>query len=133
MGKIYTGLYDCAGHLVPFIMVAKVGKPSERSRPGNRGKRDSQLLVMRFFSKVHYNHPMSPLELEMYHHIKNVIGVDPSYYEFVLMVDADTEVSPDSLNRMVSNMTHDTRIMGICGETSISNEVNSLIQRRNVN
>jgi len=38
------------------------------------------------------------------------------------MVDADTEVAEDSLNRMVSCCIHDTRIMGICGETQIYNE-----------
>ena len=44
MGKGYSGLYECAGHVVPYLVVVKVGKPTERSRPGNRGKRDSQML-----------------------------------------------------------------------------------------
>jgi chitin synthase len=33
---------------------------------------------------------MSPLELEMYHQIKNVIGVEPSAYSYLLCLDADT-------------------------------------------
>ncbi|ORX86313.1 hypothetical protein K493DRAFT_411343 [Basidiobolus meristosporus CBS 931.73] len=121
MAKVYTGLYECSGHVVPYVVVVKVGKPSERSRPGNRGKRDSQLILMHFFNKVHFNKEMSPLELELYHQIKNVIGVDPYFYEYVLMVDADTIVMPDSLNRMISCMLHDTKIMGICGETELLN------------
>ncbi|KAI9296380.1 hypothetical protein K502DRAFT_314454 [Neoconidiobolus thromboides FSU 785] len=125
MGKVYTGLYEIRGHVVPYIVIVKVGKPSERVKPGNRGKRDSQLILMKFFNKVHYDHPMVPLELEMYHQIKNVIGVDPHLYEFILMVDADTVVMPDSLNRLVSAMLHDIKIMGICGETSIMNERDS--------
>ncbi|KAJ3296371.1 hypothetical protein HDU79_006850 [Rhizoclosmatium sp. JEL0117] len=125
MGKVYSGLYEIQGHNVPFIVVVKCGKPSERSRPGNRGKRDSQMILMRFLSRVHFNGEMNPLELELYHHMKNIIGVNPSFYEYVLMVDADTEVYPDSLNRMVSAMIHDSRIMGICGETLISNEKES--------
>ncbi|KAI9330925.1 chitin synthase-domain-containing protein [Zopfochytrium polystomum] len=124
-GKVYSGLYEVQGHNVPFIVIVKVGKASERNRPGNRGKRDSQLILMRFLSKVHFNGEMTPLELEMYHHMKNIIGVNPSFYEYVLMVDADTEVYPDSLNRMISAMIHDSRIMGICGETLISNERDS--------
>lgn len=52
MGKVYSGLYECAGHVVPYLVVAKIGKPTERSRPGNRGKRDSQMLLMRFLNKV---------------------------------------------------------------------------------
>lgn len=45
---------------------------------------------------------MNPLELEMYHQIKNVIGVNPSFYEYVFMVDADTTVDPMSVNRLIS-------------------------------
>ena len=52
MGKVYSGLYECAGHVVPYLVVVKVGKPSERQRPGNRGKRDSQMTVMHFLNKV---------------------------------------------------------------------------------
>ena len=45
---------------------------------------------------------MNPMELEMYHQIKNVIGVNPSFYEYLFMVDADTTVDPLSVNRLIS-------------------------------
>jgi len=45
---------------------------------------------------------MSPLELEMDHQIKNIIGVNPSFYEYPFMVDADTTVGPLSVNRLIS-------------------------------
>jgi chitin synthase len=120
--KVYSGLYETNGHVVPFIVVVKIGKASEQSKPGNRGKRDSQMILMRFLSRVHYNQPMSPLHLEIYHQMKNVIGVDPAFYEFVFMVDADTKVHKNALNHLVSAMTRDTRISGTCGETSIANQ-----------
>jgi chitin synthase len=46
---------------------------------------------------------MNPLELQ----IKNVIGVNPSFYENLFMVDADTTVAdttvdPMSVNRLIS-------------------------------
>lgn len=122
MGKVYSGLYECSGHVVPFVVVVKVGTPEERQKPGNRGKRDSQMVLMRFLNKVHFDSPMTPLELEIHHQLKNVIGVNPGFYEFVLMVDADTEVLPDSLNRMVSCFVNDAKIVGLCGETMLSNE-----------
>ncbi|CEP18844.1 hypothetical protein [Parasitella parasitica] len=122
MGKVYSGLYECSGHVVPFVVVVKVGTPDERQKPGNRGKRDSQMVLMRFLNKVHFDAPMTPLELEIHHQLKNVIGVNPGFYEFVLMVDADTEVLPDSLNRMVSCFVNDAKIVGLCGETMLSNE-----------
>lgn len=125
MGKVYSGLYEVQGHIVPFLVVVKIGKPSEVSRPGNRGKRDSQMVIMRFLNRVHYNHAMSPLELEMHHQIRNIIGVNPTFYEFMLQIDADTVVAPDSAARMVSAFLHDTRLIGICGETALSNAKSS--------
>jgi chitin synthase len=127
MGKVYSGLYDIRGHSVPFIVVVKSGASTERVKPGNRGKRDSQLILMRFLNRVHFNAEFAPLELELFHHMKNIIGVSPSFYEYILMVDADTEVEPTSLNRMISVMVNDAKVMGLCGETKISNEKESWV------
>ncbi|KAF8634990.1 hypothetical protein AX15_000605 [Amanita polypyramis BW_CC] len=127
MGKVYSGLYECSGHVVPYMVVVKIGKPTERQRPGNRGKRDSQMVVMHFLNKVHYNAPMNPLELEMYHQIKNVIGVNPTFYEYVFTVDADTTVDPLSLNRLISAMIHDKKLLGVCGETELANAKQSIV------
>ncbi|EMC96859.1 glycosyltransferase family 2 protein [Baudoinia panamericana UAMH 10762] len=127
MGKVYSGLYEVQGHIVPFIVVVKVGRPSEVSKPGNRGKRDSQMILMRFLNRIHYNLPMTPLELELHHQIRNVIGVNPTFYEFLLQIDADTVVAPDSATRFVSAFLHDTKLIGVCGETALSNAKASMI------
>lgn len=111
-GQVYSGLYEHQGNIIPYLVVVKVGAPTENSKPGNRGKRDSQLLVMNFLNKVHFQDRMNPLELELFHHLNNVIGADPEAYEYLLMVDADTHVAPDSLNRLVSQCVYDTRIAG---------------------
>lgn len=126
-GKVYSGLYEYEGNVVPYIVVVKVGKESEqnKSKPGNRGKRDSQVLLMSFLNRVHHRSPMSPLELEMFHQINNIIGVDPELYEYLFQVDADTKVKEDSLNRLVASCANDAKIAGICGETSLENEERS--------
>ena len=126
-GKVYSGLYEYEGNVVPYVVVVKVGKDSEqgKTKPGNRGKRDSQVLVLNFLNRVHHRSPMSPLELEVFHQINNVIGVDPELYEYILMVDADTSVREDSLNRLVASCANDAKIAGICGETSLQNEERS--------
>jgi len=126
-GKVYSGLYEYEGNVVPYLVVVKVGKESEqtKSKPGNRGKRDSQILLMSFLNRVHHRSPMSPLELEMFHQINNIIGVDPELYEYLFQVDADTKVKEDSLNRLVAACAHDAKIAGICGETSLENEERS--------
>jgi len=97
------------------------------SKPGNRGKRDSQMVLMRFLNRVHYNLPMTPLELEMHHQIRNIIGVNPTFYEFTLQIDADTVVAQDSATRMVASMVNDTSIIGVCGETALTNAKTSAI------
>ncbi|KAJ1912651.1 hypothetical protein H4219_005522 [Mycoemilia scoparia] len=120
--KVYSGLYEYEGHVVPYMVVAKVGTPDETSRAGNRGKRDSQIILMQFLNKVHFDLPMTPLELEIYHQMKHIIGIPPTIFEYVLQIDADTHVMEDSLSRLVAACTSDSRIAGICGETMLGNE-----------
>ncbi|KAG8983250.1 hypothetical protein FRB90_006182 [Tulasnella sp. 427] len=43
------------------------------------------------------------------------------------MIDADTTVEPLSLNRLVSAMMHDKKVIGVCGETSLANSKQSII------
>ena len=80
----------------------------------------------------------------MYHQIKNVIGVNTSFYEY-FMVDADTTVDSLSANRLISayvyfflaftiyltkmlgSMIHDKKLLGVCGETELANGRQSLI------
>ncbi|KAJ7618983.1 glycosyltransferase family 2 protein [Mycena polygramma] len=124
-GKVYSGLYEFEGHVVPYMVIVKVGKPTERSKPGNRGKRDSQILLLHYLNRVHFDAPMSPLELEIYHQMRNVIGIDPAFYEYIFTIDADTTVTPDSLNRLVASSADDSSVIGICGETKLQNEEGS--------
>lgn len=45
---------------------------------------------MQYLNRVHFDAPMAPLELEIYHQMRNVIGIDPAFYEYIFTVDADT-------------------------------------------
>jgi chitin synthase len=96
-------------------------------RPGNRGKRDSQMILMRFLNRIHYNLPMTPMELEMHHQVRNIIGVNPTFYEYCLQIDADTVVAPDSATRMIASFMQDTRLIGVCGETALTNAKASMV------
>ncbi|EGG12182.1 family 2 glycosyltransferase [Melampsora larici-populina 98AG31] len=46
-----------------------------------------------------------------------ITGVSPGHHEICLMVDADTQVFPDSVSRMAACMVRDSEIMRSCGET----------------
>jgi chitin synthase len=85
------------------------------------------MILMRFLNRVHYNLPMTPLELEMHHQIRNIIGVNPTFYEFLLQIDADTVVASDSATRMVAAFMADTRLIGVCGETALTNAKSSFV------
>ncbi|KAI8919141.1 chitin synthase-domain-containing protein [Powellomyces hirtus] len=131
--KVYSGLYSVkkgeATHTVPYIVVVKVGKESEIARPGNRGKRDSQLIVLNLLSRIHFDAVLCPLELELFRTMTEVIGIHPSQYSLLFYIDADTEVYPDALGQLVHTMTHDQSIIGLCGETVLSNESETWITK----
>ena len=97
------------------MVIVKVGKPTERSKPGNRGKRDSQILLLHYLNRVHFDAAMSPLELEIYHQMRNVIGIDPAFYEYIFTVDADTVCAErfftddDILNFIIIRLSLPTR------------------------
>lgn len=138
MAKVYSGFYDYGAksripvekqQRVPMMMVSKCGTPAEQAKPkpGNRGKRDSQIILMSFLQKVMFDERMTELEYEMFNGLWKVTGISPDFYEIVLMVDADTKVFPDSLTHMVSAMVKDPEIMGLCGETKIANKRDSWV------
>ena len=137
------------GKRTPTVIIVKCGTDAEAmsdKKPGNRGKRDSQLILMNFFSRVTYNDRMSPLDYDLFRKMQVLMGVTPDYFEVCLMVriqlllsrchfsdawerqvDADTKVLPDSLTYLVNCMHHDNLIMGVCGETRIANKRQSWV------
>lgn len=128
---VYAGHYVVKGHRTPCVVVVKCGTEQEaandKKKPGNRGKRDSQLILMNFFSRVTYNDRMTPLDYDLFRKIQVLMGVTPDFFEVTLMVDADTRVQPDSLTQLVNCMHHDNYIMGVCGETRIANKTDSWV------
>lgn len=138
MAKVYSGFYDYGEdsiirpekqQRVPMMVIVKCGTPDEatKSKPGNRGKRDSQIILMSFLQKVMFDERMTELEFEMFNGLWRITGISPDFYEIVLMVDADTKVFPDSITHMISAMVQDPEIMGLCGETKIANKTASWV------
>ncbi|KAF9583904.1 Chitin synthase, class 3 [Lunasporangiospora selenospora] len=138
MAKVYAGFYKYDDETVPdkklqkripICVIVKVGGPTEQNlpKPGNRGKRDSQIILMGFLQKVMFDERMTSFEYEMFNTIWRLTGVSADRYEIILMVDADTKVYPDSLTRMIAAMAHDHEIMGLCGETKIANKTQSWV------
>lgn len=138
MAKVYSGFYDYGAssripverqQRVPMMIIVKCGTPAEakKAKPGNRGKRDTQIILMSFLQKVMFDERMTELEYEIFNGLWKVTGISPDYYEIIMMVDADTNVFPDSMTHMVSAMVKDPEVMGLCGETKIANKRESWV------
>lgn len=137
MAKIYAGFYKYDNSTVPeekqqrvpIITIVKCGTPEEQgsAKPGNRGKRDSQIILMSFLQKITFDERMSQLEFQLLKNIWQITGLMADFYETVLMVDADTKVFPDSLKHMIAEMVKDPTVMGLCGETKIANKRQSWV------
>lgn len=137
MAKVYSGFYKYNDDLVPpekqqrvpVVTIVKCGTPAEAGlpKPGNRGKRDSQIILMSFLQKVMFDERMTELEYAILEAIWHVTGLMAEMYELILMVDADTKVYPDCLTHMCAEMIKDPEIMGLCGETKIANKRSSWV------
>ncbi|KAJ3271374.1 hypothetical protein HK104_004701, partial [Borealophlyctis nickersoniae] len=129
MAKVYCGHFVQGAHTVPTIVIVKCGTPEESTaaKPGNRGKRDSQIVLMNFLTRVLLNDRMTPLDHDLFRKIHHITRVTPDRFELVLMVDADTRVMPSSMRVMVNSMNNDPFIMGLCGETRIANKTQSWV------
>ncbi|KAF9562029.1 hypothetical protein EC968_005408 [Mortierella alpina] len=129
MAKVYAGHYIYKKKRLPTVVIVKCGNPLEKdaTKPGNRGKRDSQLILMSFFQRVLFADRFTELDFELFHKIHLLMNVWPDRFELCLMVDADTMVKGDSLSYMVTAMQNDHTIMGLCGETKIANKTASWV------
>lgn len=137
MAKVYGGFYKYDDEKipvekqqrVPMVVIVKCGAPDEAgtTKPGNRGKRDSQIILMSFFQRIMFDERMTALEYTILETIWRVTGLRADFYETILMVDADTMVYNDCLTHMVAEMVKDPEIMGLCGETKIANKNSSWV------
>lgn len=113
------------------MVVVKCGTLDEQKhgkKPGNRGKRDSQMILMNLLSRVMFNDRMCPLDYDIFYKIQKITGgITIDRYDFVLMVDADTIIRHDSLGHMIRAMNNDESIMGLCGETKIANKLSTWV------
>lgn len=127
-------------HKLPYIVVVKTGLRDEATsnRRGNRGKRDSQLILLNLLSKTYYAKSICPLENRLFRTFDDLnisyltqnshrpIELSINNYEYLLSVDADTAIDKHAINQMVYRMK-DKMIYALCGETHISNKTDSWV------
>jgi cellulose synthase/poly-beta-1,6-N-acetylglucosamine synthase-like glycosyltransferase len=123
--------FCCTGYFreVPYVIVVKVGRDDEQDRPkpGNRGKRDSQLLVYNFFHYVNYRRLWSPLFENLEFKMRICLNIDARDAMYMLVVDCDTEVQQTGISYLVNQLQNDPKLIGACGYTGVSNPRGSFV------
>jgi chitin synthase len=86
--KVYAGHFSPRGglHHTPMLCIVKTGIEGEKGKVGNRGKRDSQMIIAGWLNRVMYNERMSPLDYDIFGKTKELMGITPDCFELVLMV-----------------------------------------------
>ena len=128
MSSVYSGYYQYQDKNIPTILIIKVGNPQESKYPraGNRGKRDSQLILMQLLQHAFNNDKMTPLEFDIFEKFRKLTNKTVDQFEFVVMVDADTIVKEDSISKMITCMNNPS-VIGLCGETKILNKTENWV------
>lgn len=128
LARVYHGTYTSEERSLKYIVVVKVGEEGEQAsgKPGNRGKRDSQLIVTGFFNRVLYQREFSPLDLALYRAFVS-LNFNAHKFKFLMTIDADTRVDTDSISHMVFNMRKNDNVLALCGETKVDNRMASWI------
>ena len=128
--SIYSGTYrspkkDPSKHL-KYIVVVKQGGDEERytARAGNRGKRDSQLLLYGIFNRLQYKRQPTKLDLT-FMVAMDELGLPLGEIEYMMAIDADTRVSHTAMKYLVHRMESDKSILASCGETRVDNRSQS--------
>ncbi|CAG8734782.1 6693_t:CDS:2, partial [Funneliformis mosseae] len=59
-----------------YLAIGEDGTPEERKglKAGNRGKRDSQLILIKWLSNIFFNERMTPLEFELFEKVRTLTG-----------------------------------------------------------
>lgn len=131
--KVYAGFYESGRNRVPFLMIVKVGAPNEAlsatRAPGNRGKRDSMVIVLSFLERCMNlaHNRITPLEFELFNLCYNLLGIDPREFKYMLVTDADTQVQDDVVLRMVSRLEADPKILAINGHIRPANPEENIV------
>lgn len=124
--KVFAGYYETGRNRVPYLVVVKVGNPKEillGCVPGNRGKRDSMVLVFGFLERCLNlaNNRMTPLEYELFNQCYSVLGIDPRKFKYMMVTDADLQVQGDVVQTLVSRLEKDRKMLAISGHVRPAN------------
>jgi cellulose synthase/poly-beta-1,6-N-acetylglucosamine synthase-like glycosyltransferase len=128
--------YCCTGHYrgVPYVVVIKVGREDEQNnlKPGNRGKRDSQLMAYNFLHYVNYRRFWNPFFENLEFQMRISLNMDARDAMYMLAIDCDTEVDRTGISYLIHQLQKHPKLLGVCGYTGVSNPMDSFVANSQV-
>lgn len=94
------------------------------AKPGNRGKRDSQLVIMGYYNRIHYGRELTELDSAIQRAMVD-LNLQADMVRFLMAIDADTRVDTMSITHMVYGMDKKEKVLALCGETKVDNKVSA--------
>jgi chitin synthase len=130
--RVYHGILQKGHKFLKYIVVVKCGLPAEAttsSKPGNRGKRDSQLITIGYFNRIHYGRELTELDSAIQRAMVD-LNLQADMVRFLMAIDADTRVDTMSVTHMVFGMDKKEKVLALCGETKVDNKASSWVTVR---
>jgi len=127
--RVYHGYYEVDDKSLKYIVVVKHGLPMEQTgsaKPGNRGKRDSQLVIMGYFNRIYHGRELNELDAAIEDALID-LNMQSDDMRLLMTIDADTRVDEMSITHMVYAMNQDDKILALCGETKVDNKWQSWV------
>ena len=129
--NVYTGIYtkefgEGSTRSLNYVVVCKRGLPEERSQPGVRGKRDSQLILLGLLNRIRHSREPNSLDIAL---VKALFasGVPVKDIDYMLTVDCGSRLARRSIAHMVYNMEVDKEALACSGEKLIGNKTESWV------
>jgi chitin synthase len=127
--RVYHGILQKGHKFLKYISVVKCGLPEEATtsaKPGNRGKRDSQLVIMGYYNRIHYGRELTELDSAIQRAMVD-LNLQADMVRFLMAIDADTRVDTMSITHMVYGMDKKEKVLALCGETKVDNKASSWV------
>ncbi len=129
-----------------YMVIEKCGRPIEGD-VGNRGKRDSQILLLQLLNRVMHNHTLNSFRNDRKELNELEIAIEGALrgmgfpltsdnvsdqVKYLMAVDADTRLSKDSITQMVYSMETKPKTLALCGETKVDNKDDTWVTKMQV-
>merc|ERR1719356_240879 len=126
--RVYHGYYEVEDKMLKYVVIVKHGLPMEQTsaKPGNRGKRDSQLIMMTYFNRVYHGRELGELDAAIEDALID-LNMQSDDMRLLMAIDADTRVDEMSVTHMVYAMNQNSNILALCGETKVDNKWQSWV------